>query len=121
MTVLRAEYAPAFYYGDDVVLLVMDRAGATTFAQALSDAEQRGSTQVEVDGKSWVVRVEPGHADIALDDARVTWHLDTAKAAEIRDYLNTLGEGHGHRPSHHYVDITAPADTLVLSRDEYTI
>lgn len=61
--------------------------------------------------------IHNGRADIALAPTRVVWHLDPAKADEIASDLaglNRIG-----RAGHHYVDISSPAETVVLSRDEY--
>jgi hypothetical protein len=43
------------------------------------------------------------------------WRRDPAKAVEIADDLAALGAA-----GHFYVDITKPAETLVISRHEYT-
>jgi hypothetical protein len=61
--------------------------------------------------------IEAGAANIELEKTRVVWRLDHAKAIEIIDYLAVLSN-YG-RVAHQYVDISAPAETLVLSRDEY--
>lgn len=119
MSIIRAELAPEFYYGDDVVLLAMDRAGVTEFAQALRAAETRGSAELEHDGITHQLLIARDHADIQFDDTRVMWRLDAAKAREISSYLEDLSAGEVRQPCHQYVDILQPAETLVLSRDEY--
>ncbi len=43
--------------------------------------------------------------------------LDHAKAAEITELLTDMRQQPG--AGHYYVDISAPAETLVISLDEY--
>jgi archaellin len=63
------------------------------------------------------LRIEAGAANIELEKTRVVWRLDHVKAIEIIDYL--AGLSNCGRAAHQYVDISTPAETLVLSRDEY--
>ena len=116
MNIIRIELAPEFR-GEDVVLLAMDGAGVNTFVAALSDAEQRGASQLEHDGVAHQFVIQEGAADIELGDNRVVWRLDHAKAVEIVDDLTVMSSNDG--PGHEYVDISTPTNTLVLSRDEY--
>jgi NADPH-dependent 2,4-dienoyl-CoA reductase/sulfur reductase-like enzyme len=116
MMIIRAEFAPDFR-GDDVVLLAMDGAGVAGFAAALKDAQRQGSSQLLLGGVTHEFVIAADEADIDLDDIRVVWRLDPAKAVEIIEDLDELSSG--DRPGHHYVDISNPTDTLVLSRDEY--
>jgi len=116
MNIIRVELAPEFR-GEDVVLLAMDGAGVTTFVTALSDAEQRGSSQLEHDGVTHQFVIQAGAADIELGDNRVVWRFDHAKAVEIVVDLTAMSND--DRPGHCYVDISSPTKTLVLSRDEY--
>jgi hypothetical protein len=62
-------------------------------------------------------RIEAGAADIELQDDRVVWRLDDAKAVEINEKLTAMR--HRTDAGHHYVDISKPTHTLVLSRNEY--
>ena len=117
MTIIRVEFAPEFMWGDDVVLLAMDGAGVAAFAAALKDAERQGASQLQHGGVTHEFVIQAGEADIALDDTRVVWRLDAAKAVEIVENLDVLSNN--ERPGHQYVDISKPTDTLVLSRDEY--
>jgi hypothetical protein len=116
MTIIRVEFAPDFR-GEDVVLLAMDGAGVVAFAAALKDAAEQGSSQLQHGGVTHEYLIQADAADIDLDDIRVVWRLDLAKAAEIIEDLDELSSG--DRPGHHYVDISKPTETLVLSRDEY--
>jgi hypothetical protein len=114
---IHIEFAPEFILGDDVVLLAMDGAGVAVFAAALKDAERQGASQLQHRGVTHDFLIEADEADINLSDTRVVWRLDAAKAAEIIENLDVLSNA--DRPGHQYVDISEPAATLVLSRDEY--
>jgi hypothetical protein len=117
MTVVRAELARQFYFGDDAVLLVMDTDGVTTFLSALVRAQQQGASRLEGDGTVHDFRIKPDAADIELHDDRVVWRLDHAKATEIIELLTAMTQSTTHA-GHYYVDISTPAKTLVLSRNE---
>ena len=47
----------------------------------------------------------------------MVWHLDGAKAHEIIELLTEMSKRPGR--GHHYVDLSTPARTLVISLDEY--
>jgi hypothetical protein len=122
MSVIRVNFLPEFYYGDDAVLLTLDGGGVDEFKAALTGAKERGSSRLAHDGVTHEFRIEPGTADIELDPTHVVWRLDHAKAAEIIEDLAALGdEGRVGGPSsgHFYVDMSTPTETLVVSRDEY--
>lgn len=116
MTVVRAELAPKFYFGDDAVLLAMDRAGVEAVRKAVTQAQEQGSSQLDHAGIIHEFIIDAGAADIDLRDDRAVWRLDSDTANEIIEKLTAL-ETPG--PGHHYVDLSAPAPTLVLSCDEY--
>jgi len=118
MTVVRAELAPKFYFGYDAVLLVMDTAGVSTFRAALVQADHQGSSRIAHGGKIHELLIDPGVADIELHDDKVVWRLEHAKAVEIIDLLTAMRHS-ATDAGHHYVDISAPTETLVLSRNEY--
>lgn len=115
MSFIRAQFAPDFR-SEDVVLLAMDTPGTAAFQAALGDAVRHGFSRLEHDGVVHEFRIEPDAADVDLEDRRVSWRLDSATATDILEYLAAPGD----RPGHHYVDIRSPAETLVLSYDEYT-
>ena len=122
MSVIRVNFLPEFHYGDDAVLLTLDGGGVDEFKAALSDAERLGSSRLDHDGVTQEFHLEPGAADIELTPTHVVWRLDHAKAVEIIDDLAALSdEGSVDRPTsgHFYVDMSKPAETLVVSRDEY--
>ena len=56
-------------------------------------------------------------ARVELDKRRVIWHLPEEKASEILDKLSALKAS--TVPCHQYVDINNPAETLILSVEEY--
>jgi hypothetical protein len=107
------------FKGEDVVLLAADTAAFDTFLAALTKAQQRGSSRLQRRGRVHDFVIEADAADIELDDDRVLWKLNHTKPAEIIEKLTVLSTG--RHPGHHYVDdMSSPAPTLVLSRDEYT-
>lgn len=119
MSVLRVNYLTSFHYGDDVVLVTMDRSGVYELQAALRDATEHGTSRLEHDGVVHEFRIESGAADIDLQPTHVVWRVDPERATEIIEDLASLGEGE-HRPCHQYVDdMLAPAEVLILSRDEY--
>jgi hypothetical protein len=122
MSVIRVNYLPEFHYGDDAVLLTLDGGGVDEFKAALSEAKPQESSRLEHDGVTHEFRIESGTADIELDPSHVVWRLDHAKAAEIIEDLAVLsdkGSKGGSTSGHFYVDMSAPTETLVVSRDEY--
>lgn len=122
MSVIRINFLPDFYYGDDAVLLRLDGGGVDEVKAALSEAECRASSRLEHDGVTHEFRIEPGAAAIELDPTHVVWRLDQAKATEIVEVLAVPSdEGRVGRPTsgHFYVDMSTPTETLVVSRDEY--
>ncbi|GAY17976.1 hypothetical protein [Mycobacterium sp. shizuoka-1] len=122
MSVVRVNFLPEFHFGDDAVLLTVDGDGLKTFMSALEQAMRTDSSQLLHDGVEHQFHIEPGTASAELSPGRVVWRLDAAKAAEIADDLAALSAPRdgGKTAGHFYVDMTTPADTLVISRDEYT-
>ncbi|MCH9730829.1 MAG: hypothetical protein K0U84_14335 [Actinomycetia bacterium] len=118
MPTIRVEFAQGFYFGDDAVLLTMDGAGAAIFAATVKDARSQGTARLEHDGVTHEFLVHPGDSTVQLNDSRVVWRLSPETVEEIYQEVNVLSSI--DRPGHFYVDISAPAETLVLSRDEYT-
>jgi hypothetical protein len=118
VTVIRVELARQFYFGDDAVLLVMDTDGVMAFLSALIAAQQRGSGRLAGECMVHDFRIEPGAAEVEFHDDRVVWRLDHAKATEIIELLTAMTQS-ANDASHHYVDISTPAETLVLSCNEH--
>ena len=54
---------------------------------------------------------------IEFQNEGIIWHLSRERMQEIVSKLESMRLASG--PCHHYVDIEAPCDTLILSRDEY--
>jgi hypothetical protein len=117
MSTIHVEFARELHFGDDAVLLAMDGPGVAVFAAALKDVARQSSSQLEHGGVTHLFRIEAGAAAVELHNDRVVWRLDPEKLTEIVDDLDALSAN--DRPGHHYVDITEPAETLVISRDEY--
>lgn len=118
MSEIRIELATEFK-GATVVLLTMDTDGLDVLRAAL------GSSLLKSQGFSRLVHAGTTHEfalggagiEIKLQPGRVTWHFPEAKLAEVLEKLDAMRAAPG--PCHHYVDISDPAKTLVLSRDEY--
>ncbi|WP_425004997.1 hypothetical protein [Mycolicibacterium sp. S3B2] len=119
MTVVRANFLPEFDFGDDAVLLTLDRPGAAAVLGALRTSIGTGSSKTIIDGVVHDIAIIAGRAHMQLRRNQVTWQLDHAKAAEIASGLTVLHDSDSARGGHIYVDIQHPAPTLVLSRDEY--
>lgn len=115
---IRAQLAPQFYFGEDAVLLAMDTAGVAAFLASLTQAVQQGASRLDHGATIHQFLIEAGAADIEFDNDDVVWRLDHAKAAEIIELLTDMSQRPG--AGHYYVDISAPAKTLVISLDEYT-
>jgi hypothetical protein len=116
MSVIRVNFLPEFDFGHDAVVLTMDHAGVDDVIAILKRAEPGRPSVFEHDGVTQEFYIEPDGADIELKKTHIVWRLDRAKADEIIDYLDTLREP---RAGHQYVDIVTPAETLVLSCNEY--
>ncbi|MET4428637.1 hypothetical protein [Mycolicibacterium sp. 624] len=119
MSVIRANYLANFHYGEDVVLLTMDRAGVFEFRAALREAERKGNSRLDYGGGTHEFHIQPGATNIELQPTHVVWRLDQGRATEISENLAVLGEGEQHA-AHQYIDeMLSPAEVLILSRDEY--
>ena len=117
MSIIRVNFLPEFDYGDDAVLLTMDGAGVDIFRAALNDAIESGSSRLDHDGVTHIFQIRASAADIDLEKTRVVWQLDLATARELELDLDVLSNEGG--AGHNYVDMSTPAPTLVVSRDEY--
>jgi hypothetical protein len=118
MSIFRAGFFPDFDWGDDVVLVGADRDGMRIFQSAVRSAHEEGAASFELDSiKHYVVR-QDGAADIDLRPQTVVWRFDDAKLVEMLNLIEPLVDEEG--PGHQYVDdLNSPAQTLVLSVDEY--
>jgi hypothetical protein len=122
VSVVRINFLPEFHLGDDAVLLTLDGGGVDKMKAAVAEAQNNRSSRLLLDGVIQEFYIELGAATVELTPARVVWRLDAAKATEIADdlvALSTPRDG-GKTAGHFYVDMTSPAETLVISRDEYT-
>jgi hypothetical protein len=117
MSVIRVNFLDDFDYGDDAVLLTMDGAGVDTLRATVVESINSGSAQLDHDGVTHIFQIDSGAADIELDPNRIEWHLDLSKAHELELGLEVLSND--GEAGHNYIDISAPAPTLVVSRDQY--
>jgi hypothetical protein len=122
MSVVRVNLLPEFHLGDDAVLLTLDGSGVDKMKDAVEEARRNGLSRFLNNGVAQEFHIEPGAATVDLSPTRVVWRLDHAKAAEISEDLVALSapRDSGRSGGHFYVDIASPAETLVISRDEYT-
>ena len=119
MAVVRANFLPEFDFGDDAVLLTLDRPGVAAVLGALRTSIETGSSKTIIAGVVHDFAIIAHRAHIQLRRDQVTWQLDDAKVGEIASGLTVLHDSGSTRGGHIYVDIQHPAPTLVLSRDEY--
>jgi hypothetical protein len=122
MSVVRVNFLPEFYLGDDAVLLTLDGSGVEKMKDAVKEAIDTRSSRLLHNGVAQEFYIEAGAATVDLNPTRVVWRLDHDKAVEISDDLVALSApaNGGRSAGHFYVDMTSPAETLVISRDEYT-
>ena len=74
MTIIRVDLVPEFMFGDDVVLVAMDSDGVTTFAAALKDAAQQGSSLLKLGDVTYEFLIQSGQSDIEIVASRVAWN-----------------------------------------------
>ena len=119
MSVVRVKMIPEFYFGDDAVLLAADREGIDAFQRALSDAAAKKNMPSFVTFKEirHEFNVTGTAARVEVQEKCVIWHLPDQKISDMLGKLAGLKDS--PHPSHHYVDIDSPAETLILSVDEY--
>jgi hypothetical protein len=107
------------FNGESVVLVAMDSVGLLELESALSSLGENISRSADINYilKDHELVIEEGSARVDLKGNRVTWHLSIMKTEEIIAKLKAMEVS--PVPCHHYVDITSPTKSLVLSRDEY--
>lgn len=111
-------HLPEFHFGQDAVLLAMDTAGVDALTVALNHALTHGDGRLENHRQAHHFLARAGAAHLGLHDECIEWRLDPTKIIEMTDKLAAMKNTAG--PAHHYVDISTPADTLILSVDEYS-
>jgi hypothetical protein len=119
MAIFRVGFFSEFDCGDDVVLVAADRDGMRMFQSAVRSAHDDGAASFEFDAiKHHVVRQDSA-ADIKLGPQTVVWRFDDTKLVELLNLIEPLVDI--IKPGHNYLDdLTSPAETLILSVDEYT-
>jgi len=109
----------ADFKGEDAVLVAMTAAGLEVLREALRNAAEepaRGALPL-VGEERLLIRVKDAPTTLGREDGTLVWTLSASKLQEIVEKLDALRNASG--PCHHYVDISEPVGTLVLSRDEY--
>jgi hypothetical protein len=118
MTIFRIGFFAGYDDGYDAVLVDADRDGMRILQSAVRSAHDGGPASFEFDAiKHHVVRQDSA-ADIELGPQTVVWQFDDAKLVEMLDLIEPLVDTEG--AGHQYVDLNSPAETLILSVDEYT-
>jgi hypothetical protein len=119
MAIFRVGFFSEFDCGDDVVLVVADRDGMRIFQSAVRSAHDEGAASFEFDAiKHRIVRQDTA-ADIELGSQNVMWRFDDTKLIEMLNLIEPLVDI--IKPGHNYLDdLNSPAETLILSVDEYT-
>lgn len=119
VAIVRVAVLEEFKFGHAAVLAAMNATGLDAFASALSKAHEQGFVRLDIEGRIHTFRREVEAAAVNLQDDLddcVEWRLDPETIDEMIEMLAGMRD---HGPCHNYVDIEAPADTLVLSLDEY--
>ncbi|MFC5336855.1 hypothetical protein [Mycobacterium branderi] len=116
---IHAELAEKLDSGHDAVLLAMDDAGVNEVLAAVTQAAQDGSARLDHGATTHLFRIEAGAAGVEFHDGAVVWRLDSAKAAELIQLLNSMVDS-GIPEGHHYLEgMSTPTETVVLSRNEH--
>ena len=118
MSDIRVEFVPSFK-GEAVVLLAMDVGGLAVFTAAVAQAiqTQQGSIEMVHAGVTHIFSLGHDTAEVDIQENQIAWRFPPSKLIEILEKLEAMKKS--PVPCHHYVDISIPAETLVLSRDEY--
>lgn len=112
---IRVELA-ADFRGEDVVLVAMTAAGVEALQQVLRNAVETAVVDaVLIAGdERFSIRVADAPTTVRRHDGALVWTLSQSKLEEITGKLDAIRAAPG--PCHHYVDISEPVATLVLSR-----
>jgi hypothetical protein len=118
MAIFRVGFFSEFDCGYDAVLVGADRNGMRMLQSAVRSAHDDGAASFEFDAIEHHVVRQDGAADIELGSQTVVWRFDDAQLVEMLDLIEPLVDTEG--AGHQYVDLNSPAETLILSVDEYT-
>jgi len=89
------------------------------FQSAVRSAHDDGVAGFELDAIKHHVMRQAGAADIELGSQNVVWRFDDTKLVEMLNLIEPLVDI--LKPAHNYLDdMNSPAETLILSVDEYT-
>jgi hypothetical protein len=107
------------FRGRNVLLLSMNGDGIAAVRLALEKCKRGEHSEVNAGPETIAFKVEPNEARIEMHDSPIVWMLALNKIDEILAKLDAMEKS--PIACHHYVDISSPTDTLVLSKDEYPI
>jgi hypothetical protein len=121
MSVIYAELVEKLDSGRDAVLLALDDAGVSEVLAAVTQAAQQGSARLDHGATAQLFRIEAKAADVEFHSGVVVWRLDAEKAAELIELLRSMVDS-GIPEGHHYLEgMSTPAETVVISRNEYPL
>jgi hypothetical protein len=118
MTIFRVGFFSGFDVGYDAVLVGADRDGMRMLQSAVRSANNDGVASFEFNEITHHIVRQDGAADIELGPQTVVWRFDDAQLIEMLDLIEPLVDI--IKPAHNYLDLNSPAETLILSVDEYT-
>ena len=113
---IKMEFLQDFKEGP-VVLVAMDAEGVSELLDALAKSNDVDTSRFNVGNGITLKIALYCKASVEFDALGITWEIPRDRVADITDKARALRAFDG--PSHHYVDWDTPADTLVLSKDEY--
>jgi hypothetical protein len=118
MTIFHVGFFSDFDEGYDAVLVGADREGIRMLQSAVRSAHDNGTASFEFDTITHHIVRQDGAADIELGPQTVVWRFGDAQLIEMLDLIEPLVDI--IKPAHNYLDLNSPAETLILSVDEYT-
>ncbi len=120
MPTMKMALLPEFR-GEPVVLVAADKEAYAILRDALKEAllstEQEANALIG--GTPHTIHVCRCNArTIVISAAKVEWHFNSAGLQSLIDMMNSIVTS--KVPCHQYLDISGPAQTLVLSYGEYS-
>lgn len=108
------------FKGEDVVLVAMDIDGLNFLTTAVSHAIQIANTrhsELDRNGILHVFKIDDEQSKMEITDRTVAWSLSNQTFFEVLEKLRAMKEL--GRACHHFVEISSPVETLLLSLDEH--
>jgi hypothetical protein len=107
------------FQSDTVVLICLDKVGLLYLKKLLQNIKQKGEFIRDIPDKKKQYELIKNDflKGFSFDADSVKWYITDEQCQELIDKLFALEIL--EKPSHQYVDIDFPTDTLILSFDEY--